>query len=173
MGYIRLQKDDKMLSNSIPVVLFDCDGVINNYDSFSNRKITYEKSYLLDKVKMIADLATEFNAQLVCVSSWAVSPDHECFQNLLNEFKIFGHDTIYIKPDDDRWDRPGQVNNIVKDYDIKQFVVLDDDWDEKSYNRYNMGNHLVKTSFYEEGLTEEHIKDARDKIKLIYEPKNR
>lgn len=53
---------------------------------------------------------------------------------------------------------------------VKNFVSLDDDFDEKHYKNFGLGGHLVKTKFYVDdetkgGLLEEHVEKAKRILK--------
>ena len=53
---------------------------------------------------------------------------------------------------------------------VKNFVSLDDDFDEKHYKKFGIGGHLVRTEFYVDdetkgGLLEEHVKKAKRILK--------
>ena len=53
---------------------------------------------------------------------------------------------------------------------VKNFVSLDDDFDEKHYKSFGLGGHLVRTEFYvndetKGGLLDEHVEKAKRILK--------
>lgn len=53
---------------------------------------------------------------------------------------------------------------------VKNFVSLDDDFDEKHYKKFGIGGHLVRTEFYVDdetkgGLLDEHVEKAKRILK--------
>ena len=65
-------------------------------------------------------------------------------------------------------DRPLEIYNWLHNtYDTYfisngkvNYVILDDDFSYNDYKKYALQDHLVKTNFYEDGLTKIHLQKA-------------
>lgn len=138
------------------IIFLDVDGVLNsqNYLLNSNNKIS--NSINPKKITLLKELVDETGSNIVVTSAWRLSKN---FQILKNVFQI--HDLkIQDKTELIRGKRGEEIKLYLQKHpNIDNFVILDDEIFE-DYDDYLL-KHLVKTSFYIDGLTEEHIEQAK------------
>lgn len=162
-------------------IFLDCDGVINNKQTFlemaKTRKETGIHSDPIDEKNMsiLADFIHKHNAKVVLSSSWRAGlnddltpeyPDGGCARLLKtlkeNNIELVGKtDRLY---DPDYWERANEILKYVEDNlsSDDNFIIFDDDdvyGEGRESDREKIDRHFVKTSF-ETGLTEEHILKA-------------
>lgn len=157
------------------VIFLDIDGVLNSNNTFddndewrkffckfSNKslkdKITYHMIDIdLDKVFMLRDVCNLTGAKIVISSSWRrlwyYSLTEEKLVNL--GLPIVGT-TPYI-----RGNRGEEIRRYLQNNKVDNFIILDD---EIFPDFYGLENYLVKTSFYDDGLTEE---IAREIVRVL------
>lgn len=146
------------------VIFLDIDGVLNCISSKSRCRgcIGIDNS----KVKLLKQIVDNTNARIVLTSSWKKEWNknlEKCDYDgkyLNNKLKKQG---LYIldKTEDNGYNRGEGIYNWIKKYDIRHWVVLDDEI-FKDYKKYGIKKHLVKTEFYNDngGLQKEHIEKA-------------
>lgn len=163
------------------IIFLDFDGVLNNETFFIkrhknmsglrmfdlcslNKEDEMVKHLLgsidLDNLDNLKEIINKTNSLVVVTSSW----------KRLNAFKIVSKYLIkYGIPIIDRtYDNGSNRGTGIKNYlntkDIEKYIVIDDeifpDYDEE------IMNHLIKTSFYNYGLTEEHKEEAIRKLNI-------
>ena len=161
------------------IIFLDIDGVLNNQDYIIEihpkvlelySKKDYDESSLLrlkrlmmdidkKKVKILKEIIKETNSFVVVISSWKTLGT---FPYVRRELIKMGIPIIDVT-DDYNSNRGEGIKNYLKNNDnIKNYIILDDeifeDYDEE------LLSHLVKTSFYEDGLTEVHKESAIKKL---------
>lgn len=157
------------------VIFLDIDGVLNSNNTFadnqewrkffckfSNKSLKDEITYHmididLDKVFMLRDVCNLTGAKIVISSSWRrlwYYPLTE--EKLVNLGLPIVGTTPYIKGN-----RGEEIRRYLQNNKVDNFVILDDDIFP---DFYELENYLVKTSFYDDGLTEE---VAREIVRVL------
>lgn len=164
------------------IIFLDIDGVLNNQNYFiqNHKRILdfyakheedrYKNDFDLhvdrlmmdidiEKLNILKEIVNDTDAKIVVVSSWkSFRTFDEIARRLIKDgLPIIG------KTDDGAYDRGYGIYQYLNEHDVNNYIILDDeifpDYDE------NLLNHLVKTSFYEEGLTEKHAEKAKIMLK--------
>lgn len=148
------------------IIFLDIDGVLNSQNTFidnheyrkffvkyMNGSIEDEIVYTmldidLDKVFMLRDICNLTGAKVVVSSSWRRLRKYSLFEEKLTSLGI---PIVGVTPFIGN-NRGDEIRKYLEDNKIDEFVILDDDI-FKDFNE--LENYLIKTSFYEEGLTEE------------------
>lgn len=148
------------------IIFLDIDGVLNSQNTFRdnheyskffvkymsdnvNDRIIYKMLDIdLDKVFMVRDICTLTGAKVVISSTWRRSRWYPLIEEKLTSLGIPIVGVIpYINSN-----RGEQIRKYLEDNEVDDFVILDDE----IFRDFNeLENYLVKTSFYEDGLTEE------------------
>ena len=161
------------------VIFLDIDGVLNSNDFFASnhdlvKQFFKENEYdynnvnllverqMLDidftELKMLKDVIIKTDSQVVITSSWKKL---KIFPYIVKEFIAFGIPVIGYTIDNGS-NRGTGIKKYLMENKVDQYVVLDDDifpdYDEEIMDR------LVKTSFYDNGLEEKHIKKMIKKL---------
>lgn len=128
---------------------------LDDLDSLANHKML---DIDMNKLKLLKEIVDECDLSVVITSSWKRLTVYPLVEKRLIELGI-----PVVGVTIDNMDNRGQgIKNYIKKYNIKEYIVLDDDifydYDEEILKR------LVKTSFYEDGLDEEKKEEA---IRLI------
>jgi len=158
------------------IIFLDIDGVLNCSKTFKEsfeinrhyRKYMDNSSYIyklkcmlseisVDKVRLVKEIVDNTGAKIVITSAWRKLRLFPLIEEyLVNKgLPIIDHtiNTGY---------RGEEIKKYINDNNIKDFIVIDDeifdDYDDFILNR------LIKTSFYEDGINEEHIEEA---IKIL------
>ena len=158
------------------IIFLDIDGVLNSNDFFASnheevKKIKYDlndidtllKRQMMDidfsKVMILKKVVDETNAKVVITSSWKklkIFPYVMCA--LIRE----GIPIIDITHDNG-YNRGIGIRKYLLEHDVRDYVVLDDDiFDD--YDKEIL-NNLVKTSFFDGGLKEEHANELVKRLK--------
>lgn len=133
------------------VIFLDIDGVLNSNEYFERTKNNKLNRVELDIkcLKVLKEIIDETKAYIVVTSSWRLLKSFEDTKRYLKEFGIDIYDitkSIY-------GNRGEEIRDYLKNHDINKFVILDDE----IFTDFNeLKNYLVKTSFYNGGLKEEH-----------------
>ena len=145
------------------VVFLDVDGVLNCGESKSRCGcfIGIDDS----RVKLLKEIIEKTDAKIVLVSTWKFGwepIDKEAMDRggiyLDKKMKRQGL-TIIDKTYDRGWNRGQGINQYLEKHpEITSWIILDDETFE--YEEEGVISHLVKTSFYNDGLQETHVKDA-------------
>lgn len=155
------------------IIFLDIDGVLNSMAYFQQRK---SKSYsdISDYyLQMLAKIYHTCNAKIVLSSSWRELDDasdihvYSHYKYLLDELARYDMYIMDKTPVIDM-NRPLEIKTWLDNQPNKdkiRFVSLDDDFSKDSYDKYGIGDCLVKTSFYgddmsEGGLQQEHVERA-------------
>ena len=152
------------------IIFLDIDGVLNSQNTFiENHEYSkffnkYQTSSIddivknrmldidLDKVFILRDICNLTGAKIVISSGWRRLYDYPLIEEKLVSLglPIVGV-TPYINSN-----RGEEIRRYLEDEKIDNFVILDDE----IFRDFNeLENYLVKTSFYEDGLTEENAKE--------------
>ena len=150
-------------------IFLDIDGVLNSLDYFKSVKnIKGYKEINPEKVELLKEIVEQTGAKIILSSTWRdlaaseTHEEHELYSYLLEMLRKFGLSIVdrtpYVKQN-----RPQEIKTWLQNStheDNVRFVSLDDDYPKEEYDKYGMGDCLVKTSFYapDGGLNKEHVK---------------
>lgn len=156
-------------------IFLDIDGVLNCADWFEECKETDEYTEINpEKVRMLKEIVDNTGAEIILSSTWRDlashdgKPEHPMYTYLVNTLKQFGlsikDHTPYIQDN-----RTQEIKEWLEGYAGHReytFVILDDDFSKKEYEKYGIGDRLIKTDFYgmNGGLQREHVNRA---IKIL------
>lgn len=145
------------------IIFLDIDGVLNSNKYFSSREYYYKEhkkiEYTLEdtikrqlydidmnKLELLLKVVKITTTKIVITSSWRRLSIYPYIKKYLIEvgLPIIG-ETPYIEGN-----RGEEIRYYLKNNKVDSFVILDDEI-FKDFNE--LINNLVKTSFYEEGLT--------------------
>lgn len=164
-----------MCSINQAIIFLDVDGVLNSSAYFKENKGKGRIEISNFHLQMLAKIYHSCNAKIVLSSSWRELDDpsdihvYWMYEYLINELARYDMEIIDKTPYVDN-NRPLEIKTWLDNYDQNvNFVSLDDDWSRKHYNKYGIGEHLVKTKFFcyevsEGGLQQEHVDRA---IKIL------
>ena len=126
-----------------------------NYDNLYFKKVLLEID--LNKIFILKKITDITGAKIVVSSSWRLLNRYP----LVEEYLIsLGLPIIDVTPKMNN--RGEEINFYIENHHVQKYAILDDEVfpDFTEENKYN----LIWTSFYQNGLTEEHINDA---IKIL------
>ena len=162
-------------------IFLDIDGVLNNKDYILLHK---EKLASIDesKLKLLSDFCNKYNCNVILSSSWRSTLNDNLlplkdFITLFNGDKTLSRGKYMIdlfktynlpllgKTTNYKTFRGDQILDYVENNfsDNDHFVILDDEDDKISYY---FGDRFIKTDFYGEGLTENHLNLIKSKLNL-------
>lgn len=136
------------------VIFLDFDGVINNINSINDVD--------LENVKHLSEIIKKTKAKIVVTSSTKYSLQRKCnidykkttFYKYVEELKKYNIETYDITPYIDE-NRELEIIKYLKNHpEIKEFLILDDDYIIESLKENQVFLDLYK------GITEEHINPA-------------
>lgn len=142
------------------IVFLDIDGVLNTkkfLESRDNLEVCDSENVknfnkIVNKIK---------NLKIVVSSSWRLHREFDELVKVLKEQGVKG-EIIDTTPNmTGKFDatRSNEIQSWLNTHDVQEFVILDDEnisWD--------LSKNHVKTSFYKNGLTEDHVEKA---IKIL------
>jgi len=163
------------------VIFLDIDGVLNSDEHFieihNDKKIFYKAypndEYInnlediikpnlfdisLEKLQLLKKIVRETNSKIIVSSAWRLMTKWTLIEEyLINKGLPIIGTTPYILGN-----RGEEIRTYLKEHtEIDKFIILDDD----VFDDFNeLENYLVKTDFYNGGLTEKH---AEETIKLL------
>lgn len=157
------------------IIFLDVDGVLNSQNTFRDNH-EYRKFFVLnmnssvddeiihtmldidlDKVFMLRDICNLTGAKVVVSSCWRKLMVYPLFEDKLTSLGI---PIVGVTPFISN-NRGEEIRKYLEENKVDNFVILDDD----IFSDFNeLENHLIKTSFYDEGLTEE---IARDVVRVL------
>jgi hypothetical protein len=162
------------------IIFLDFDGVLNSQKYFMERHndiIEYCNQYKNDPfnpefqverqllnidvrcLNYLLKIIHRTHAKVVVISSWKILT---IFPVIIERLKRLGVPIIGVT-EDDSIHRGDGIKKYLENNNVKNYIILDDeifvDYDEE------LLEHLVKTSFYEDGLNEETMNEAIDKLK--------
>jgi histidinol phosphatase-like enzyme len=163
------------------IIFLDIDGVLNSQTFYFKRsrntkdlkmidtsslQIENEnvKSMLyeidVDNLEVLKQIVEMTNSKIVVISSWKKLP---YFKEASLELVRLGLPIIDVTIDNGS-NRGEGIKNYLSSHKCKNYIVIDDDvfpdYDEE------IMQHLVKTSFYESGLREQHIDVSVKKLTM-------
>ena len=154
----------------LKILFLDIDGILNceNTTDLCGKYIGIEDS----KVTLLKQVIDATNAKIVLSSTWRLG--------LNNKGHRLEHHADYLKDKLAKCDleiydktknlgrhgdlRGKEINEWLSRHpEVEQWVVLDDEW-FWDFNDYDIPEHLVKTNFYGDGLTQKEVNEA---IKIL------
>ena len=152
-------------------IFLDVDGVLNSNDTEDVFRGFIGLDY--SGIKLLREIVEATGAEIVLVSTWKIGwhKDHKnCQDNLANYLdKRLAEEclTILDKTNGSVSDRGTGIVDWLSEHSAESWVVLDDEI-FKDYEECGIMPHLVKTSFYDGGLTDKHVELA---IKILNKTK--
>lgn len=153
------------------IIFLDVDGVLNCIQTlkannleriFYGRNVKLGKDILIkgrltyfdyEKLQILKNICLYTNAKIVFISVWSASRDYPLIEDYLVKIGLPIIDNIV-----DGYGRGMAIKKYLMDHDVDNFVILDDEifayYDE-------FLDHLVRTNFYNDGLTEELAEEAK------------
>ena len=135
------------------VIFLDIDGVLNSdeyFDKIEGLNIEgIEKQIDVEKIKLLKRAVEETGSNVVLSSSWRYTRNAQYLKQLLLQYGILADSTPFMKNK-----RGEEIKGWLEEHkDTEDFVILDDE----IFRDFNeLISHLVKTDFYNGGLTEQH-----------------
>lgn len=152
-------------------IFLDIDGVLNCMSWFEQNKNKSRHTEINpEKVKLLKEIVDRTGAEIILSSSWRIlnssesQEEHDLYSYLLETLRKFGlfitDCTPYVNQNRPQEIKIWMQNNAQKS--DTRFVSLDDDYPKEEYDKYGIGDCLIKTSFYAPngGLNIEHVKKA-------------
>lgn len=151
----------------LKLIFLDVDGVLNH--DKSRARCGCVKGIDKDKVERLAKIINETGAKIVLSSTWKtgldteLNPTDKYGKYLLKYLWEYGKIKIFDKTGDySPWDRGTEIITWFeehKDFKVGTWIVIDDEiFDD--YRRMGILPRLVKTSWYDNGLQDEHVERA-------------
>ena len=133
------------------VIFLDVDGVLNNDGYFERTKNEKQNRIELDdeNIKCLKEIIDLTGAKVVVTSTWK---ELRIYSKLISYLKTFGIE-VYDKTIHMSYNRGDEIRKYLSTHEIDNFIILDDEI-FKDFNE--LISHLVKTDFYNVGLTEKH-----------------
>lgn len=157
------------------IIFLDVDGVLNSMAYLKGKDIGEEID--MRAVKHLAKIYKECDCRTVLSSSWRELRNSETegprsmykyLEDCLGKYRMEIVDVTPVIMSN----RPEEIAAWLKENGnkVKNFVSLDDDFDEKHYRNFGLGGHLVRTEFYvndetKGGLLEKHVEKAKKILK--------
>jgi len=160
------------------IIFLDIDGVLNDMDCFRKFKDVrynyykcltgYEKLLLtniididLDKIYLLKELINNTNSKVVVTSSWRNLRIYPLVEEYLINLGIPIIDTTpYIDSK-----RGLEIKTYLEEHIVSNYIILDDDifpdFDEE------LLSHLIHTSFFCGGITDEHVYEGVYRLKKL------
>lgn len=153
------------------IIFLDIDGVLNSQKTFvDNHK--WLKIFIKIKTNSIDDIVTRkmldieldkvFMLRDICNLTGAKIVISSCWRNLIHYILVeeklvsLGLPIIGTTPYIDN-NRGEEIRKYLEENKVDNFIILDD---EIFKDFYELENHLVKTSFYEDGLNYEKVEES-------------
>lgn len=155
------------------IIFLDIDGVLNSKAYFEQNKGKSRIEISNYHLKMLAKIYHTCNANIVLSSSWRELDDESdihtywMYEYLVNELARYDMKIMSKTPVIDM-NRPLEIKTWLDkrvDKNEIRWVSLDDDFSKDQYDEYGIGEHLVKTVFFcdelsEGGLQQKHVDKA-------------
>ena len=155
------------------IIFLDVDGILNSLAYFEENKEKGHAEISDYHLQMLAKIYHACDCKIVLSSSWRTLDVDDVnvywmYQYLLDELARYDMEIIDKTPVLDMDDRPLEILTWLEEHggkDSYNFVSLDDDWSKEHYDKYGIGDHLVKTEFFcddiaDGGLQERHVEQA-------------
>ena len=143
------------------IIFLDIDGVLNSdkyFDSISNKEcINPVDRLMLDidmsKVKLLLEIVGRTNAKIVITSSWRRMKLYPYIKERLVSMglPVIG-ETPFLEGQ-----RGEEIRAYLADNQVDNFCIIDD---EVFKDYQELEDNLIKTNFYEDGLTKEHANEV-------------
>ena len=144
------------------IIMLDIDGVLN-CDASQSRCGAFI-GIDNDKVKRLRRIVDATGARIVLVSSWKTAwerfhKDDNGTSGRYLDSKL-RREGLHIldKTTDHIWDRGRGILDWISARNVDSFIILDDE--EFDYDECGVMSRLVKTSFYDGGLRDDHVELA-------------
>ena len=164
----------KILSQT-NIIFLDVDGVLNSMAYLKGKDIGEEID--MRAVERLAEIYKECDCRIILSSSWRelrgseTKEPHSMYRYLEDCLGQYGMEIVDVTPVR-MSNRPEEIATWLKENGslVKNYVSLDDDFDEKHYKHFGLGGHLVRTEFYVDdetkgGLQAGHVKKAKRILK--------
>lgn len=151
------------------IIFLDVDGVLNDQAwlrSYTTSEIDEAR------VERLAEIVKATDAKIVLSSSWRVlvdeldDTDMYIWDDFVNKLRKFGLE-VYDRTPVIGMDRPLEIKTWLDCHDsqVDTYISLDDDFRKEDYVKHDIGDCLIKTSFYcgdqvPGGLQAEHVQKA-------------
>ena len=132
-------------------IFLDVDGVLNNDKYFERTKNEKQNRIELDdeNIKCLKEIIDLTGAKVVVTSTWK---ELRIYSKLISYLKTFGIE-VYDKTVHMSYNRGDEIREYLSTHEIENFIILDDE----IFRDFNeLISHLLKTYFYNGGLTEQH-----------------
>ena len=162
------------------IIFLDVDGVLNSdpYFKLNKGKGMGHKEIRDFHLQMLAKIYHTCDAKIVLSSSWRDLDDPDdldvywMWEYLVGELARYDMEIIGKTPvlGDVR---PLEIKTWLDKQENKdeiRFIIIDDDWHKEHYEKYGLGDRLIKTEFYCNsvdvgGLQQWHVDEAIRKFK--------
>lgn len=155
------------------IIFLDVDGVLTHEDYLNGVEEDLDET----KIKILKQIIDQTNAKIVLSSTWrkcskisikSKRNPYQVLEELLKRQGLEIYDKTPILHQIKKINNK-QINEIIKlehkraeeiltwldNHNPESFVILDDN--EHDFKKYDLESHLIKTSYYDGGLKEEHI----------------
>ncbi len=163
------------------IIFLDIDGVLNSDPYFQlNKGNGMGHTEISDfHLQMLAKIYHACDAKIVLTSSWRDVDDPDdpnvywVWEYLVGELARYNMEIVDKVPDLGESNRPLEIKTWLDKQENKdeiRFVSLDDEWQKEDYEKYGLGDCLIKTEYYcrsvdEGGLQQWHVDEAIRKLK--------
>lgn len=157
------------------IIFLDVDGVLNSMAYLKGKDIGEEID--MRAVERLAEIYKEYDCKIVLSSSWRelcggeTKGPHSMYRYLEDCLGKYGMEIVDVTPMI-MSNRPEEIAVWLEKNKslVKNFVSLDDDFNEKHYKKFGLGGHLIRTQFYvhdetKGGLQDKHVKKAKRILK--------
>ncbi len=154
------------------IIFLDIDGVLNSDEYFETLQPVSAELDDIDesKVQLLKEIVDRTEAQIVLSSTWRgmqhdnIETCNKMYKYLIDTLNKYGLSIVSETPILNHR-RPEEIATWVDEnigHDGMIFISLDDDFTPEQYDEYEIGDCLIKTSFYGEngGLQREHVEEA-------------
>lgn len=155
------------------IIFLDVDGVLNSMAFFEQNNGKGHAMISDYNLQMLAKIYHTCNAKIVLSSSWRTLdvPDdvhvHWMYQYLVDALARYDMEIISKTPELEM-NRPLEIKTWLDNQSNKEeirFVSLDDDFPKEEYEKYGIGECLVRTKYFcddiaDGGLQQKHVDDA-------------
>lgn len=165
-----------MQNNTTNIIFLDVDGVLNSRAYLNNHKDPKDEIDMR-AVERLAEIYRQCDCKIVLSSSWRelcgdeTKAPHSMYKYLEECLAKCGMTIMDVTPMI-LSNRPEEIAAWLTDNKdlVKNYVSLDDDFDEEHYENFGLGGHLVRTDFFvdnesEGGLQERHVEKAKRILK--------
>lgn len=165
-----------MQDNTTNIIFLDVDGVLNSRAYLNSHK-DLKDEIDMQAVERLAKIYRQCDCKIVLSSSWRelcgdeTKAPHSMYKYLEECLAKCGMTIMDVTPMI-LSNRPEEIAAWLADNKdlVKNYVSLDDDFDEEHYESFGLGGHLVRTDFFVDnesdgGLQEKHVEKAKRILK--------